>query len=99
MVTVVRRCCEAPTVNQSYSLIQVKKMTWDTRAFCSQSVVLFCPPGTEVLRLPAFGPPIVAVFIRMARKLAYGASARQGAGDGCPQAPYNPLPLLYVVAR
>ena len=33
------------------------------------------------------------------RRLGRLPGAGQGAGDGCPQAPYNPLPLLYAVAR
>ena len=47
-------------------------------AFCSPSVVLFCPPGTETLRLPAFGPP--------------PAWAGAGGPTRPPQAPCNPCP-------
>ena len=40
-----------------------------------------------------------AQWLYASRRLGRLRGARQGAGDGCPQAPYNPLPLLYAVAR
>ena len=40
-----------------------------------------------------------AQWLYASRRLGRLRGARQGAGGGSPQAPYNPLPLLYVVAR
>ena len=38
-----------------------------------------------------------AQWLYASRRLGRLRGARQGAGGGSPQAPYNPLPPLYVV--